>query len=274
MPPKKANRAMKIAIVIFGIPRATDVTLEPFIRNIVTPALQVGEVGLFGHLFEQRVINNTRSGENTTLDESNYTALKEHFQLITELPGAAHQEPRWSKLKAAGDFYADEFQSLTNLIHQLHSIQQANNLAIFQFDPDAIIFARPDLLYHDAIPLAAIKDACKHPMRCHIPAWQWWGGYNDRLAVCGRLAARAWAHRLDMATDYCDASVKPLHAEKLVRFALKKQSVQVRLLPVTASRVRAGGTVREEIFDPLKSYSSRKGLLEMTRAKILTSLGI
>ncbi len=265
---------INIAVIIFGIPRSTDVTLEPFMRHLVEPAREVGKVSLFGHLYEQSAVHNPRSGESSVLDIANYDALREHFHLITEPPGAAQREPRWSTLRNAGDFYEDEFKSLGNLIHQLHSIKSAYTLAVEQADPDVFVFARPDLLYHESIPATAFTDAAKNPLRCYLPAWQWWGGFNDRLAVCGRRAAMFWAQRLDMTARYCKETGLPLHAEKLLRHALCTNDVQLRLLPVRASRVRVGGAVHDEIFDPMTTYSSRSGLLKMIKAATLTSLGI
>lgn len=265
---------MKVSLVIFGIPRATDVTLEPFNCNVLRPAEKAGEVSLLGHLYEQKSVENSRSGESAALDPANYAPFKERFNLLLEAPGAAFKEPRWSQLKQAGDFYEDDYKSLANLLHQLHSIKQAYQLAMETVSPDVVIFARPDLLYHDAIPVDIIERAARNPNQCYLPTWQWWGGFNDRMAVCGHLAARAWSQRLDAALRYCRVTGHPVHAEKLLRFALTEAGVAMRTLPVKASRIRVGGVVREEIFDPMKSYSSRSGLIRMAGASILTAIGL
>lgn len=264
---------MKIAVLVFGIPRASAVTLEPLMRHIVAPARTVGEVGLFGHFFEQTHVSNARSGENASLSAENYKAFRQDFQLITEPPAQCLAAGPFEALKPFGDYYGDGFQSLSNLMHQLHSVECVTALAREQMDPDVYLFARPDLLYHDACPQLLIRRAGLHPSHCYLPPWQWWGGYNDRLAVCGRHAAQAWGHRLRQALPYCEQQQKPLHAEKLLRFALKQGDVSLRLLPVRASRVRVSGDVKDELFDPLKTYSSRKGLLEMGRAWALSHMG-
>lgn len=265
---------MKIAILVFGLPRASAVTHGPLLERIVAPARALGEVGLFGHFFEQTHVHNPRSGENASLGADNYAAFAD-FQPQLEPPGAVLAGERWPALQACGDYYGDEFRSLSNLLHQLHSVKAVTERARERMAPDVYVFARPDLLYHDRLPEAALRLAARHPRHCHLPAWQWWGGYNDRLAVCGREAALAWGRRLDRTLAYCQSQHKPLHAEKLLRFALKEQGVALRLLPVRASRVRVNGEIKQdEIFDPLKAYSSRKGLLEMGRAWALTRLGL
>lgn len=264
---------MKIAILVFGIPRASAVTHAPLLLQVVAPARALGQVGLFGHFFQQTHVLNPRSGEDASLGADNYTAFDD-FDLRLEPPGACLTATDWPAIQAFGDYYQDGFRSLSNLLHQLHSIKAATELAMSSMAPDVFIFVRPDLLYHDPCPAAAIGSAARRPRQCHLPAWQWWGGYNDRLAICGREAGLAWGRRLDQALRYCQTQQKPLHAEKLLRFALKEQRTALRLLPVRASRVRVSGEVKEEIFAPLTTYSSRKGLLEMGRAWALTRLGV
>ena len=251
---------------MFGIPRGAQVTLPRIRRLWLEPLGQASELKVFCHLFRQVRIENPTTGENGRLAESDLDAFSS-FECAVEEPDLPGLQEELEQVRAFGDFADDNLISLRNLIHQLHSLR-AVTLAARRFEPDAVVFLRPDLLYHTPAPVAAILDV--KPRTCMLPPWHWWGGYNDRLSVCGSEAYVGYGTRGDVKLDYC-RSRGPLHPEKLLRFALRSADVHLRTLDVFASRVRVSGLVKRENFDPLATLSGGVRLrLEWNLARLFS----
>jgi len=237
-------------------------------ENIVEQARGVGDVALFGHFYDIGTIVNVRSGESGNLGQENFDLFKD-FNLQVDPPEHCLSLYDMDGIRSYGDYYNDEFKSVKNLVHQLHSLKTVTT-QIEEYQPDAVIFARPDLLYHDRMPAWMIKSAARHPDRCFLAHWQWWGGYNDRFAICGKKAFRHYGKRIDRILDYCSKGPQPLHAERLLRETLRSSGVGLRQLPVRASRVRLGDVVKEENFDARRTVGPRRLLPEMALSHLLT----
>jgi len=262
---------MKIAIAIFGIPRGSFVTKKSIINNIVEQANKVGETKLFGHLFRLDAVKNARSNESGFLVEDDYARFHE-FNSYIEEPNRCLDEWDFNFFTQFYDLEGDNYQSNKNLIHQLHSLLSVTK-QIELYDPDVVIFARPDLLYHQPISQSVIELAGKYKNRIYLPDWQWWNGYNDRFAICSKFAYKVYGCRVLEAKQYCTASKLPLHAERLLRFTLNKNNIAVRTISTCASRVRTGNVVKSEDFDPIITLgtASRRLKLEL---RLLQALSI
>jgi len=261
---------MKIAIAIFGIPRGAKLTRPSFMTNIVEQAKEVGDVKLFGHLFNVGHVVNTRSGEGGTLDQINFDIFGD-FNFSIEQPELCLAHYDMNAIMRFGDYYGDGFKSVKNLIHQLHSLKVVTK-TMQDYAPDAVIFARPDLLYHDKFPSRLIRSAGTHPNRLFIPTWQWWGGYNDRFSICGSHAYLNYGQRVDNILTYCLKGNRPLHAERLLRESIRSGNASLRTLNVRASRVRIGDVVKDENFDSRRTVGPRRLLPEMVLSRTLTQL--
>ncbi|MBE1290330.1 MAG: hypothetical protein GJ679_10055 [Rhodobacteraceae bacterium] len=237
---------MKIAICFFGITRSLTHTIGSIERNILAPARDLGEVRVFAHFFRQAVIDNPRSGERGTLKQDEHQLLSSDW-LELEEPGNCLYERDFEGLKKFGDTWKDDFRSLRNLVHQLHSLDQVTRAAL-AWNPDIVVFARPDLEYHDNLePCLQVRSAA--PL-VQLPSWQHWGqGYNDRFAVAMRpSAAMAYGSRIGLAHRFCHEMNRPLHAELLVRYGLETNAVKTKLISARATRVRSNGIWAEESF--------------------------
>jgi hypothetical protein len=236
---------LRIALVYFGITRSLGHTLGSIRRNLVARA-RTPEVRQFGHFYRQDRIENPRSLESGPLDPEEYRLL-ELDEVELEPPGDCLDRHGFDRLTAAGDPWRDGFQSLRNLVHQLHSLQRATLLAL-DWQPDIVVFARPDLYYH-----APLTDHFQTLVRRRrnlvlLPDWASWHGFNDRVAVVkGPEAMRAYGLRAARMGEYC-AKGRKLHAERFLRFALA--GYNVRPVPLHASRVRSTGQVVVEDFAP------------------------
>lgn len=239
----------KIAVCFFGITRSLSHTIKSIEKNILTPAQAVGEVRKFGHFFEQKTVYNPRSGENAELSINEHELLNlDHLEL--EPPELCLKDRDFKAISAFGDSWNDSFSSLRNLIHQLHSLDRVTKSAM-EYEPDIMLFCRPDLLYHDDFTKElkyAVQKVTNPLLIC--PNWQQSGGINDRFAIaCGAETAIQYGTRINSALDYCRAAQEPLHSEKLVRFVVNKNKITIRKTSLRASRVRAGGNVKPESFD-------------------------
>jgi len=245
---REGRACPRIAVLFFGITRSLHRTLPSIEENILAPARARGEVRLFGHFCRIDRIENARSGESVDVAPDEHRLLT-WDALDLEAPGPALAQWGFERIAAHGDVYEDGAASLRNLVHQLHSLHRVTHLAA-PWAPDLWLFCRPDLRYHDSFGPALDRLLGRTGPLCCLPHWQWYFGFNDRFALIrGREAALAYGLRAERALDYCVDRQAPLHAEGLVRFALR--GIPVRALPLRAVRVRATGLEAEEdyLFD-------------------------
>lgn len=235
----------RIAVCFFGITRSLRYTVASIEQNVLEPTRKTGEVRVFGHFFLQSVISNPRSAEHGKLQVDEYKLLELDW-LELEEPDQCLEKHNFDGLKKFGDHWGDDFRSLRNLIHQLHSIDRVTRAAQ-KWEPEIVVFVRPDIRYHDSIE-RYLKSQRRPTVL--LPNWQHWrGGYNDRFSICfSESAAYAWGTRIDLAEDFCRTYHRPLHGELLLRHALRSHDVRVKMLRSKASRVRYDGSTVEEDF--------------------------
>lgn len=212
------------------------------------------EVKAFYHLFDIGHVLNIRSNENHSLDKSNYGYFNQ-FDGELEPPGFCLEKWEFETVKKYGDTWNDGYQSLGNLIHQLHSLKRVTQ-RISDYNPDVVAFVRPDLLYYDKINRWEVDHCIKFPNSVILPNWHWSGGYNDRFALCGKSSYRAYGERvLNIAKYHQDLGV-PLHAERLLKYSLDKANCEIVPVKFRGSRVRASGKIENESFDSRTSLRS------------------
>lgn len=246
---------MKLALCFFGITRSLPYTARSIIERVVAPSRARAETRILGHFFDLKEISNPRSGEQLTITDGHYDLLP-FDELQKEEPELFLADSAFEKIKTYGDVWEDDFRSLKNLFHQLHSLQTVYAMSR-PFDADVTLFLRPDLQYLDDfskvldVVLGSNADEV-----AYIPSWQSFGGLNDRFAITkGKSASSAYANRLEVAPDYCRTNNIPLHAEKLVEYALGSAGIETRKFNLRAMRVRANGSRAKEFFgDNLQAH--------------------
>lgn len=249
------QKKLKIAVCFFGITRSLTHTIGSIEKNILGPARELGEVRVFAHFFRQLAIDNPRSRESGLLAQDEHVLLNADL-LELEEPGLCLSAHDFDVIKTYGDRWKDEFRSLKNLVHQLHSLNRVTNVAL-DWDADIYIFARPDLMYHDSFKRVLRKVARSRLRTAYIPTWQrWHGGLNDRFGVCvGADAAQAYGTRLTCALQFAETDTmrfngtdRGLHGERLLGHVLRSAGIRVKGLGVRASRIRNGGFMYQENF--------------------------
>ena len=177
------TKLLRIGVCFFGITRSLKFTLPSIQENILAPAREFGDIKIYAHFFDQKNIHNPRTNEFGSLDGEEYKLLGAD-QLVLEEPDACLDHWNFGALQSFGDAWGDDFYSLRNLIHQLHSLNEVTKMAATD-GADLVVFARPDLLYHDDLGRSIRKAILGRGPRVVLPCWQHWErGYNDRFAIC------------------------------------------------------------------------------------------
>lgn len=249
----------RIAIGFFGLARSLNWTLPSIQQQITEPAALLGETRLFAHLYQQSHISNPRSGENDALNPDDHKLLNCN-EIQLEAPGACLTNANYHWILSHGDAFDDGGKSLSNLIHQLHSLDRLGDM-IESWNPDVVVLIRPDLQYHDSLGPLIKKHLHLSPEAISVPDWQWYGGVNDRFAICGSEAYKAYAHRIRLIPSYLNKTGGPLPAERFLRFCLNQHGLCPDAVHVRASRIRANGKKVDENFQAIsKSKLIRRAL--------------
>lgn len=248
---------LRVAVAFFGITRSLRLTVSSIQERIIAPARAIAsDVQLFGHFYDQGQINNPRSNELGALDRDEYKLL-ELDVLEREAPNACLALHDYEGLKTFGDPWKDDFVSLRNLVHQLHSLKRVTEMTM-AWQPHMVIFTRPDLYYHHSATQHLEAQIGIDRECILLPDWAQWHGFNDRFAIAkGDGAIRAYGMRIDRLGEYCRLGKKP-HAEQFLKFALK--DVCVLSIPFHASRVRSNGMVVDEDFTPGRGKGGKRML--------------
>ena len=141
----KETNPPRIAVCFFGITRSLVDTIGSIEANALAPARARGQVTIFTHLHALDRIDNPRSQEAGIVDPNEHRLLGSDW-LLREAPGMALERWNFPALKTHGDRWQDDYRSLSNLVHQLHSLRETT-LAALETDPDLCLFLRPDLYY-------------------------------------------------------------------------------------------------------------------------------
>lgn len=247
---------LKIAVAFFGIPRNSPICFPSIEQNVLAQLPAGSDVKCFYHLYKIEEVQNSRSGEKGELTADNYQPFESMIGTLTSTEGVLE---RWDfeRVKAQGDTWADDYASLRNLIYQLNSLHTVTTM-IESFDPDFVVFVRPDNFFHTALPGYVFNYPQARRHYAYIPDWQWWGGLNDRFAVCGRDTYVAYGKRIERIFDFCKATGRKLHSERLLKYALQQVDAKICTLPTQASRVRITGAFAEESFSPKRGMGKRE----------------
>lgn len=237
---------LKVAVAFFGVPRNSAVCFPSIQAQILGRLPADAQVQCYYHLYQLERVHNPRSGESNELAQQNYQPFESMIGLVEQTDGVLE---RWSfeRIKASGDTWGDTFASMRNLILQLNSLHTVTRL-LAPFDPDFVIFVRPDIEYHDPLPSYIFEHSEMRRENVYIPDWQWWGGVNDRFAVCGSESYKAYGERIEQIFPFCETTGRKLHSERLLKFALQRAGTKVHTMPTTGSRVRVNGAYANEVF--------------------------
>lgn len=244
----------RVALVLWGLTRSTRFTYSNFFSTVIDPLRHNGmETDIFLHSYLQRAINNGRSGERgIQQDPSEWLVLN---ATAVSLDDPDTLNPFILKdlevLKSNGDPWRDRFTSLSNYVKSMYSIQKSFSLVTASPQKyDAVIFARPDVVYFQNIDPNFVRDVGQSPIpNSIIPSFHSFGGFNDRFAICSLSAARVYASRYDALKDFVLKGNMP-HSEKFLKYHLLQHNVSVSQANILLGRVRSNGVLWETPFSP------------------------
>lgn len=240
---------VRVAVIFFGLVRSIHLSIKNIRRNIYDCNLD-DKISLYtvASINMIETLNNPRSGEMGIplrpadvflLDADAYALIRQDDAAIALHLAAAQRHL---------DEFGDGWNSVRNALHQLAALFRASTICTHalpvQFD--YFLFVRPDLIYLDEIRLEDIASRFHGEGNIALPPWHSFGGFNDRFALADAAAARHYAERLNLVTEYC--AKRPFHSERLLNYALEKGGCKVCALPVRAERVRANGVIKREDF--------------------------
>ena len=240
----------KIAIAFYSITRSLKYTINSIQENIINQAKCAGDIKVYSHFYKQDVISNPRTNESATIDPDEWKLLNSDVNCIEEIDDDTEKE-LFNKIIQYGNSWEDSGESLRNILRQLSSLHKVTRLIENDGDFDLVIFARPDMCYHDIFPIQDfIKNIKENTLA--VPNWAWSGGLNDRFAICGSEAFKIYGYRADRLIDYCRTKKKPMHSERLLMFAVQTSTSQLMTTSLRATRIRANGVPAVENFTRIK----------------------
>ncbi len=234
---------MRIFVGFFGITRSLRHTIGSITKQIYHPLEQAGFApARYGHFHLPDAIFNRRSAEfGLPIDPAEASLLElqdcrldhQHPELIAETLAIAQRHP---------DPYGDNYASAANLCFQLRSLHELWKLMEPHItEQDWVAFLRPDLLYLDRLDLPnMVASLSRQNADLAVPAWQSWGGLNDRFAIANARAAKIYATRITRL-EAATKKIGALHAETLLAFTVGAERLRVGRLQQRALRIRANG---------------------------------
>jgi hypothetical protein len=237
---------MKIAVAFFGITRHLPSVIDSINALMIDPLRSFGEVKIFSHLYSNQMVNNPRSAENGVRNVDECFLLNSDY-LFLEKEGLCLNDRGYQQALLYPDLFNDNYISVKNLFHQLSSLKSVTNM-MNNYNPDFIIFLRPDLLYHNDISNVFEKFSLERKYNILTPSWhRWGGGLNDRFAITDSIGSRVYGERINFVEDFI-ASHGAIHSESLLNYVVKKSRLMHSFFDLKASRVRLGGVIKDEDF--------------------------
>ncbi len=261
----------KISICFYGITRDLKKTYPSIEENIIKPAKKYGEVKIFCHFFNNKYINNKKSGELNIKNEMNWD-LFNYEKLITDSPNNFLKNKFFKNIYKYGDPHLDNFKTIENLMHQLYSLKKAYKISE-KFNSNLTLFMRPDLLYLDSFESIIKNNLSIKKDIINLASWQSYRGLNDRFSVCNSsYSAKIYANRIEQINNYLNDVRRPLHGEELLYYSIDRSNAKIFLINHRASRVRANGLIKKESFKTPNHLIIIKRFIinQQNKSKILT----
>ncbi|HVY13962.1 MAG TPA: hypothetical protein VHB27_01950 [Rhodopila sp.] len=237
---------MRSLIGYFGLARLAGATAPVIETAIVAPLREAGfEILRAGHFNCPAALDNPRSGERGAIPDADPARLLSLDACEQEVQTDDAIAEAFATARAYPDAFGDGYRSLRNLCHQLRSLDRLwRLLAAFRPGPeDVVLLLRPDLLYLDPLVIGRdLGELLAGGIDLVVPAWQSWGGLNDRFAFATPHAARVYATRYRLIADGCTA-MGGLHAERFLAFSAGLHGLRVARTPLRAARLRVNGDI-------------------------------
>ena len=237
---------MRCLIGFFGVTRSLRHTAGSIEAGVFEPLRQAGITTVrVGHFNLPARLSNPRSGELDVVPDRAESGLLGLDLCWVEAQSDGAIAAELAVARGFPDAFGDQYRSLANLCQQLRSLQRLWSLLQLAGvgEDDLVLLLRPDLLYLDRLrPEQHLAPLLAGRADLVVPAWQSWGGLNDRFAFCTVRGARIYATRFRLLIDAC-REMGGMHAETFLQFVASCHRLRVGLTDLRAVRVRADGRI-------------------------------
>ena len=195
---------MNITLAFYGIPRYTPISAPSIEKNLLAPVApaRLGTVTVVYHLWridtdlEQAIRGRLGTGRGSL------RLLQGIFGPGRSAAGLRIDQGIRVMEGPMGMRSAMTLRHCENLMHQLQSLKRVTE-HVRSTDPDIVVFARPDLQYHDRIPSSA-RVASSPECRPIAPSRSGTGGEGSTIGspYAGKSAFEAYGLRIGQAAAF------------------------------------------------------------------------
>ncbi len=241
------KRKYKIAICFWGILRSVKYTYQNIIKNIYRPLISYNcELTVFIHTYSiDDVYTNERANDKPIKlnTEEDIKLLNPNFYKIDRQEDF-DKSINYELYKKKGDPWNNNFQTFTNLIRALNSLNQLKILIENNKNEefDAYFVIRPDVIFDTIISEKLLLNSIiLKQNKLFIPKFHSWGGCNDRMTIGKWNSIKIYLSRFIYALEY--SLTKTLHSEIFLKDWLIKNNIKILLLDIIFRRIRTDGSV-------------------------------
>jgi len=211
---------------------------------VIEPLKKVGNVKLFHHSWNAKMLNNPRAMEEEAVDP----ACIENF-LPTSIGGVDLEEEcendvPWTRLEEMyrGLYSADSHLGRTssrNILKSLESLERVWDMYAMSNveEDDLIVVTRADLIFERDLNVRSIATDS-----LNVPQFHEWKGINDRFAAGSPLVMRAYCKRLQFYLQQL-SNPELRNPESVLLAWMNQNNIAINRLDLPFKRVRADGRI-------------------------------
>lgn len=260
----------RLAICFFGqVKNIEEDHARAFIQHVVRPLMACyPQIDVYVHTYNMVRFSNPRNEEDdVAIDvvaslERLVTMLRQveppgrislkGLQITEPLDADKSFHPLEFYL-SRGDPWDNEGISMFNLLRQLYSLDQVTQQWERDKEPDhyaAVVYTRPDLLFHTMLPLVASEEDARHTLLAnalYAPQFDEFRGLNDRFAFGSSYVMRVYGHRMNYIESYFERYPEGMLWSETYLQRVMVEMYGLAYIPLknfSFSRVRATGCYR------------------------------
>ena len=230
---------VKVAVCFWGLTRSLWATKDSLRHAVFDPLAQEGyNVTTYLHTFR------VEEEDGSPVFWEHYKWLEPDHVMVESISDVESNPdtPDLTEFKKAGDWWGNDFKSLTNLRLALHSLHAVTSLWAGQTDSfDIVLYTRSDIWFFNQLAISEVQSVLKSPKAIFVPSFDSWNGVNDRFAFGHPSAMQAYGSRLLLAREYLKHL--PLQSEVFAKHALDNMLLIIRPSTIRFTRVRASGEI-------------------------------
>ncbi len=253
---------MNFAIILHGlVHRSLPLVASSFNDNLLNPLQPLGSTDVYFHSWDTDRLDNPRTGENDVrIEPGSIDRFLGMAQGRLESRSAFDATIDWQPLlernpmRHCTDSEAAARVTLMNYVRSLESLRRAWEIYLERREVrhDWIIVTRADLRFLHPVFLPTLDAGfCPPPGRADsapqdstlwVPAFQDWGGFNDRFAIGREREMATYSRRFDFALQWIREG-KGGNPQRILKHYLESKAISTQQIDLAFQRVRATGEI-------------------------------